>query len=211
MEAANRDAQTAATGGEQQTINKVSGKKKIFKPKKMEQNKDSNNNSSRCTGKHPEHKCPHKQSRCFKCNRYGHIATACRSRSQKNNQYEKRQQHMVTTGEETEEQESGLYNLFAIGAKAAPPYTEVVNVNGKNLSFMVDTAAAATVISDKLYRRHFASDVPLKPCYTSLFGFTGQKVPVVCKILVNVQYEGQCKQLPIIVVEGDKKSLLGRD
>ena len=35
MEAANRDAQTAATGGEQQTINKVSGKKKFFKPKKM--------------------------------------------------------------------------------------------------------------------------------------------------------------------------------
>ena len=27
---------------------------------------------------------------------------------------------MVTTGEETEEQEGGLYNLFAIGAKAAP-------------------------------------------------------------------------------------------
>ena len=43
-EAANRDAQTAATGGEQQTINKVSGKKKFFKPKKMEQNKDYNNN-----------------------------------------------------------------------------------------------------------------------------------------------------------------------
>ena len=211
MEAANRDAQTAATGGEQQTINKVSGMKKFFKPKKMEQNKDSNNNCNRCTGKHPEHKCPHKQSRCFKCNRYGHIATACHSRSQKNNQYQKRQQHMVTTGEETEEQEGGLYNLFAIGAKAAPPYTEVVNVNGKNLSFMVDTAAAATVISDKLYRRHFASEVSLKPCYTSLFGFTGQKVPVVGKILVKVQYEGQCKQLPIIVVEGDKQSLLGRD
>ena len=66
MEAANRDAQTAATGGEQQTINKVSGKKKFFKPKKMEQNKESNNNCNRCTGKHPEHKCPHKQSRCFK-------------------------------------------------------------------------------------------------------------------------------------------------
>ena len=118
---------------------------------------------------------------------------------------------MVTTGEETEEQESGLYNLFAIRAKAAPPYTEVVNVNGKNLSFMVDTAAAATVILDKLYRRHFASEVSLKHCYTSLFGFTGQKVPVVDKILVKVQYEGQCKQLPIIVVEGDKQSLLGRD
>ena len=41
--------------------------------------------------------------------------------------------------------------------------------------------------------------------------FTGQKVPVVGKILVNVQYEGQCKQLPIIVVEDDKQSLLGRD
>ena len=179
---------------------KLSGKKKFFKPKKTEQNKDSNNNCSRCTGKHPEHKCLHKQSRCFKCNRYGHISIACRSRSQKNNQYQKRQQHIVTT----EEQESDLYNLFAIGAKAAPPYTEVVNVNRKNLSFMVDTAAAATVIPDKLYRRYFASDVPLKPCYTSLFGFTGQKVPVVGKILVNVQYEGQCKQLPIIVVKGDK-------
>ena len=53
---------------------------------------------------------------------------------------------MVTTREETEEQESGLYNFFAIGAKAAPPYTEVVNANGKNLSFMVYTAAAATVL-----------------------------------------------------------------
>ena len=70
---------------------------------------------------------------------------------------------------------------------------------------------AATVISDKLYRRHFASDAPLKPCYTSLFGFTGQKVPVVGKIFVNVQYEGQRKQFSIIVVEGDKQSLLGRD
>ena len=62
---------------------------------------------------------------------------------------------MVTTGEEqqeTSEEETGLYNLFAIGAKDAPPYTEVVNVNRINLSFMVDTAAAATVISDKLCR-----------------------------------------------------------
>ena len=70
---------------------------------------------------------------------------------------------MVATGEETEEQESGLYNLFAIAAKAAPPY---VHRGGqrkreKKRSFMVDTATAATVISDKLYRRHFASDVPL--------------------------------------------------
>ena len=53
MEAANRDAQMAATGGKQQTNNKISGKKKFFKPKKSDQNKDTNNNCNRCTGKHP--------------------------------------------------------------------------------------------------------------------------------------------------------------
>ena len=61
---------------------------------------------------------------------------------------------MVTTGEETEEQESGLYNLFAIGAKATPPYTEVVNVNGKNLSLVYLSISSVEILIQRMRHLH---------------------------------------------------------
>ena len=39
-------------------------------------------------------------------------------------------------------------------------------------------------------------------------GYTGRKVPLIGKILVNVQYECQSKILPTIGMESDNKAYL---
>ena len=54
-------------------------------------------------------------------------------------------------------------------------------------------------------------DAVLKPCSYVLLGYTGSKVPLLGMADVKVVYEDQQKQLPVIVVEGDKPWLLGRN
>ena len=53
--------------------------------------------------------------------------------------------------------------------------------------------------------------LPLKRASVCLKTFTGEQIPILGKIAVEVCYQQQCHQLSLIVVKGKGHSLFGRD
>ena len=68
----------------------------------------------------------------------------------------------------------------------------------------VDTGASASIISKVMYHK-------LWPSTANLRTYSGEKLRVQGMIEVEVKYEDQVTQLPLLVVEGSGPSLLGRD
>ena len=74
----------------------------------------------------------------------------------------------------------------------------------------LDTGAAVSLISQKTCKETFPK-VKLKRFEILLKTYTGEKLPVLGQILVQVKYNGQVHQLPLLVVAGQGPPLLGRN
>jgi len=85
-----------------------------------------------------------------------------------------------------------------------------VNVDQENVQFTVDTAASVSVIGENTYQKYF-KDKSLQKSSVKLRSYGGQEIPVIGQMMVDVDYEGQRAQLPLIVAKGPKVSLLGRN
>ena len=74
----------------------------------------------------------------------------------------------------------------------------------------LDTGAAVSVMSSAAKDKLFPN---LKPKTTSviLTTYTGEKISVLGKLIVDVKYGKQHKQLPLYVVDGNGPSLMGRN
>ena len=85
-----------------------------------------------------------------------------------------------------------------------------VLIDGKPVSFLLDTGASVTLISEELYQERLAH-MPMDPCQYNykLNTYTGEKIPTVGQVTVPVQSNGQNNMLPLVIVRGKKPSLLG--
>lgn len=154
----------------------------------------------RCNGKHHSaSSCRFKKAKCHNCQKIGHIAKACRST----------QVHAV----EEMDTEENLYavNVYAVN-KPKPEYTVDIQVQGKPITFVVDTASGVTVVSEHLFNSLFPS-ITLNKCHTKLSAYSGHDIAVVGQLDdVNIQYMDQrSNSLTLIVVKGNRPALLGRD
>ena len=80
----------------------------------------------------------------------------------------------------------------------------------RQLSFTVDTASSVSIISEETYTKHFKS-VLLRDSKAKLRGYTGHSIELVREITVIAKYNGQEFQLPLLVAEGKRTSLFGRN
>lgn len=74
----------------------------------------------------------------------------------------------------------------------------------------IDTGSAATLISNNTFRKFF-SERKLEVNKAQLRTYTGENVKVLGTTTVHVQYHNHSYNLPLLVVEGQGPSLLGRD
>ena len=77
----------------------------------------------------------------------------------------------------------------------------------------VDTGTSVSVISESGYYSPWLEDQrpPLQPSRAHVTTYTKELIPVVGKLPVAVAFEGQQKQLSLLVVPGDGPTLLGRN
>ena len=75
------------------------------------------------------------------------------------------------------------------------------------LSMEVDTGAAHSLISEKT----FESLWPGRPTDIRLQSYSKVPIPVIGCCYVNVEYEGQTAEMPLLIVGGCGPTLLGRD
>ena len=84
-----------------------------------------------------------------------------------------------------------------------------VCIEGTTFDMQLDTTADVSLLPESLYRK-LLSHLPLLPAGIVLKTYENQTVDMAGKIMVNVQYEDQGVNLPLIIVKGaDKAALFG--
>ena len=165
----------------------------------------------RCGGNHRASSCKFKESICHHCKKKGHIAKQCRSRpktvpSRRPQSNGTKQTHQVTVDDSADQS----YTMFNMPSTRTKPIQTSVNVEKQDIQMEVDTGAALSIISERVYKTF--SPVPtLQPTQAKLCTYTGENIQVLGSITVLVCHNQQRKHLPLLVVSGEGPSLLGRD
>ena len=182
------------------------------------------NECYRCGGKHLSSVCRFKNTVCSYCKKTGHIVRACRNKKKQETTQSprsrshwgtSRQTHLLTENRDTESDGSpdGSYDLFHLGSAKTQPISITLFINGARTEMEVDTGASASIISEVMYHKLWpcSQAPPLQLSTANLRTYSGEKLRVQGMIEVEVKYEDQVSQLPLLVVAGSGPSLLGRD
>ena len=176
---------------------------------------DSDQKCYRCHGKHTADACRFKNAKCFNCNKIGHISKACRNKGNSKTEFRGsyQQKRGGRTNHISHDDDEALYEVRDVASVNVVGSDEVkvdVDINGTPISFTVDTASSVSIISEETYTKHFKS-VLLRDSKAKLRGYTGHSIELVGEITVIAKYNGQEFQLPLLVAEGKRTSLFGRN
>ena len=119
-------------------------------------------------------------------------------------------QQYLTNIDDPESAADEYVPLHAVEGNTTPPIKVPLKVNDAPLTMELDTGAAVTVISEKLFKDLFA-DSSLRESHLLLKTYSGETLPIVCAMDAKVQYKQQIQELPLTIVAGDGPCLLGRD
>ncbi|CAF3948225.1 unnamed protein product [Rotaria sp. Silwood2] len=142
---------------------------------------------------HPRDKCRFRHAICHKCQKEGHLAKICRSKSTP------KQKHMVNT----------VCTTIVNKVSFRHPISIPIKIDGIEVNLDLDTGSPVTIINDQLWRK--MGSPRLKPIKIDLNSFTGHFIHVKGEKIVNVIYDGRKFQLRLLVVEGNRNNILGRD
>ena len=222
MEAADKDAKDLTNDLEPQPVQNIRSK---YRPstrqgsRELESREGPHRNCYRCGGKHSSDACYFKEAECHACHKKGHIARVCKTNPDyyrkrgkpkpKGKDYAKRTNNI----EEDKEEADDVYNMFTVNKDHRNPIVIDVTVQNEKLKMEIDTGAAVSLISETVYRKTWTNGKapPLQPTKTKLKTYTGEEVPVLGTIQVEVMHGSESKVLPLVIVEGEGPSLLGRD
>ena len=214
MELAERDARDLQQAGAHRN---VPVHRVAQPPRTARQDKDGKP-CHRCGGSHDPSQCRFRDAQCHACGKKGHIKRACRSQSKVpsatgGEQPQRQAVHLAKEDTVTTPPELQEYTLYPLHDLATRPLKATVEVEDQELIMEVDTGASVTVISEATLGSIWPKQPapPLQPTAVKLRTYTGEAIPVVGRLMVKVQYQGQEEQLPLVAVAGDGPSLLGRD
>ncbi len=175
----------------------------------------------RCGGYHDATTCRWKGATCHRCKKKGHLARRCQGRASNNggSTPDAQSNAHFLSGEESENTSSvpeayqpvyGLYTVKDRDPKTKPIMVELL-INNRKCELELDTGAAVTVINEETHKNLCSRSSTLEPSSCSLRTYTGERVKVLGKVTVPVQYGAQEYKLTTLVVEGARPNLLGRD
>ncbi|KAK4314476.1 hypothetical protein Pmani_014181 [Petrolisthes manimaculis] len=125
-----------------------------------------------------------------------------------------RSTHLVEqedTGAISEDSELECYTICNVSSLKNSAIEVPMEVQSRYLTMQVDTGAAISLISKSTYKMMF-SGIPLEKFKKRLTTYTGQVIKVYGCAKVDVKYGDQrVSCLPLVVVEQDGPSLLGRN
>ena len=155
---------------------------------------------------HQAAKCKFKGAKCHHCGKTGNIQAVCRSK-QKGVSGKDRQAGQVRLVQE-EEDSLPLFVLHAHGS--APPIRVSLAVDGCPLDMEVDTGAAVSIMLQTTFDELWPNRSKA-PSTVRLQSYSGEPISVVGSIEVAVEYQEQSAELPLVIVEGNGPTLLGRN
>jgi hypothetical protein len=206
----------------QQTRNKPGQFQKSSNPKPSNDKK-----CYRCGANHSPNECKYKEATCHGCGKKGHIRPVClsskkqsRSSSQTGAYFPKRAVHAVAEPSSCDDEpgasSGAVFGLYTVSSVDGPrsstnPYIIKVSIDDYVLNMEWDTGSTRSTINEYLYREKF-SKYPLRDAGVKLTAYNESEVPVLGCITIPVKYGDQpVRQLDLIVVEGHRPALFGRD
>lgn len=108
------------------------------------------------------------------------------------------------------EKDFGLFSISRDDCEYVKPYNVMVTVNGEKVKMEIDSRAAMSIMSQKMYEKRFSrfklrsSEVVLKDC-------SGKVIPVIGEMDVTVKCGDQVLKSVLIVSEGNSPTLKGRN
>ena len=151
---------------------------------------------------------------CHLCGKRGHLQRICKSRDKGKT----RTVGHVKDAEEQEEQDASdsddptnLCHLrSSSGMTHTPPMMVKVRVDDCEIDMEVDTGASHTLMSEStftcLWPGRSLHHTPIR-----LQSYSKQPIPVLGCCSVNIHYQGQTGEMPLLIVGGSGPTLLGRD
>ena len=201
--------QQQSTNSEPTPVNKLYGNQL---PNKNSITGNTNNNNRECyrcgSNKHKADTCSFKEAECFYCHRKGHTLQMCRQK--KRNDEKNKSITTMEVDTQSEIVEQFHVSLYKLGKTRNDPIHVNVNIGNKTITMEVDTGAALTVISEKIFHEHF-SGLSVKPTNLRLKTYTKEIITPVGSVEMMVEYKNQQHTLPLIVVPGNSPTLLGRN
>lgn len=175
----------------------------------------------RCEKDHSPDSCVHVNSICGYCHKKGHLDIACFMKKKHQNQ--KRKVHQTTeeiTSDNEPVSESVLYQScdydFSLNNVTSDSitgkYLVDVLLNKKKVIMEVDSGASYSVISKSTFHTIFSEKLPkINHSSVILRDYQNAVIPTLGECLVEVQRGLRSATLPLIVTEGNRASLLGRN
>jgi predicted aspartyl protease len=164
--------------------------------------------------RHKANSCLFKDKECFFCKKKGHISKVCASkkRSKPLNQIE-----TTTPDRENrdayhhdDEVEDKVFHIYRTKIQRESPIVVDMEVNGKRIQMELDTGASLTVVGKDEFESKVGI-VHLEKTRIVLKTYGGKLIKPLGIAHVQVKYQKQRRELPIVVTEEAGPLLLGRN
>ena len=165
-------------------------------------------------------KCRFKDAECHKCGLKGHIARVCRAKSSAGAQRKtaktsyrgQNRTNCVQADQDSDSTDDAPDDSLVcqINGNSSRTMNVQLQINGIPLPMEIDTGAAVSIISEQTQRNLFPT-ATLQPTRIKLRTYTGEPMPMLGELTVDITYQQNHFTLPLMVVEGNGPSLFGRN
>lgn len=173
------------------------------------------NKCFRCDAEHSPDTCGFKNVKCRFCNKEGHIEKACFS---KKRQIPRKNVHNIDGQSSSDDEVNNIHNQmdFSMNKIQTDKITGKilinVRINEKNESMEVDSGAAFTVMGKSTFQNIFCNNPPvIRFSNKILRDYQHKIISIIGECDVLVKYGSKSAILPLIIVDADRASLLGRN
>ena len=194
--------------------NSSSMRSNTYASKPLDKKEETLNNTEhwcqRCGRKHASGRCPAYGRTCAKCKKPNHFAECCKTRKIDNLSLEEYDEDQVQP-EEIEEKDLWFDSIMIEHIKKNGNHKDwicPIIINDAIVPMKLDTGAQANVLSWEDFKNIKAN---LHEHSETLLGYTGDKLNILGKCLVKVQYKDITCRRVFYVCKGPQHSLLGRE
>ena len=202
-------------------VNKIAQKGSKKKPQNKTSTPKGNNSRQpgKCTGcgrAHWRSDCPFKEATCHGCGVKGHLRSVCRSQTSKPNAKNSQNFSQNSKGKSDsncnaiDSESSAAEYVFHTSEEPDQPVLVPLKVNGKVLSFELDTGTFRTIVPHDVFRKNFPN-TPLNSSNAQLRSYGNNSLKIAGETKVTVESDGNFCKLPITVLHEKGRCLVGRN
>lgn len=158
---------------------------------------------SRCGLSHYYNKCPAYQKTCGRCRQLNHFASMCRNKNKVNsiNVADSVENNVLYVG--------SINNDNILNVQSANAWVSDLKINGKNVTFKLDTGAMANVLSIKHFLDLKLPISLIQPTKITLKSYTGDVLPLLGQCELECEYLDNKYMLRFHVINDLNDALLG--